>query len=228
MRHTRRMDDFADLSRRLESLVRYGTIADVQMSPPRVRVQSGGLTTAWRPWVSLRAGDTRDWDPPTKGEQCVFFSPSGEPTTGFALVGLFSDDHPAPSSSPDEHVRAYPDGARIIYNHATGALAATGIKTALVQASDKFTVDCPLTEFTGDVHILGKLTVDGETLLKSLLTYLAGMSGQGGTGVGTVIRGSIHHQGDFNHSGGVFTSDQVLQDGHHHIDSIGGKTGDPQ
>lgn len=224
--HTRRMDDFADISRRLESLIRYGTIAEVQMKPPRVRVQSGQLTTTWRPWVSLRAGDTSEWDPPSVGEQCVLFSPSGDTTTGFALVGLFSDANPAPSSSPDEHVRAYPDGARISYNHATGELSATGIKTALVQASEKCTTDCPLTEFTGDVHIKGKLTVDDQTLLKALLTYMAGMAGQGGSGK-TVIRGAIDHDGDFHHVGGSFTSDVVLKDGHHHKDSMGGNTGDP-
>ncbi|MXR38017.1 phage baseplate assembly protein V [Craterilacuibacter sinensis] len=223
------MDEIADLIRRLESLIRYGTIAEVQMAPPRVRVQSGKLITAWRPWVSLRAGDTSEWDPPTVGEQCVFFSPSGDPSTGFSLVGLFSDAHPAPSSSPDEHVRAYPDGARIIYNHATGALSATGIKTGLIGAAEKCTVDCPLTEFTGDVHILGKLTVDGETLLKALLTYMAGMAGQGGdAGAKTVIKGDVEFDGDFHHKSGSFTSDEILQDGHTHRDSIGGMTGGPQ
>ena len=131
------MDDIADLIRRLESLIRYGTIAEVQMAPPRVRVKSGGLTSTWLPWFAPRAGTTTEWDPPTVGEQCVLFSPSGNPATGVVLVGLFSDAHPAPSSSPDEHVRDYPDGARITYNHATGALSATGIKTALVQAAEK-------------------------------------------------------------------------------------------
>ena len=221
------MDDFADLSRRLESLIRYGTIAEVQKEPPRVRVQSGQLTTTWRPWLSLRAGDTTEWDPPTIGEQCVFFSPSGEPTTGFALVGLFSDDHPAPSSSLDEHVRAYPDGARITYNHATGARSATGIKTGLIEASEKCTVDCPLTEFTGDVHILGKLIVDGETLLKALLTYMAGLSGQNGEGGQTIIDGDIRHRGTLSNTGRL-DSNGVVLDSHTHPGDSGGTTGAPK
>ncbi|WP_054285646.1 phage baseplate assembly protein V [Gulbenkiania mobilis] len=217
------MDDIADLIRRLESLIRYGTIAEVQMAPPRVRVQSGQLTTTWRPWISLRAGDTTEWDPPTIGEQCVFFSPSGDPATGFALVGLFSDANPAPSRSPDEHVRLYPDGARIAYNHATGALSAIGIKTGLVQASEHCTVDCPESTFTGNVLVKGTLTVE------KLLTYMAGMSGQGGdSGAKTVIKGDIEHEGSFKRSGGSFTSAEVLQDGHRHQDSIGGMTGGPQ
>lgn len=216
------MDDIADLIRRLESLIRYGTIAEVQMAPPRVRVKSGGLTTIWRPWISLRAGDTTEWDPPTVGEQCVFFSPSGEPTTGFALVGLFSDARPAPSSSPDEHVRAYPDGARITYNHATGALSATGIKTALVQAAEKCTVDCPESEFTGNVLVKGTLTVE------KLLTYMSGMAGQGGSSGGsTTITGPINHQGEFSNQGRV-SSNGIVLDSHRHPGDSGGTTGAPQ
>lgn len=208
------MDDIADLIRRLESLIRYGTIAEVQMDPPRVRVKSGGLNTIWRPWISLRAGDTTEWDPPTVGEQCVFFSPSGEPTTGFALVGLFSDAHPAPSNSPDEHVRAYPDGARIIYNHFTGALSATGIKTALVQAAEKCTVDCPESEFTGNV------------LVRGTLTYLGGLN-NAGNGSGATISGPIDHDGDLTNTGSIISNGVVL-DSHRHPGDSGGTTGAPQ
>ncbi|ASJ24315.1 phage baseplate assembly protein V [Laribacter hongkongensis] len=221
------MDDFADLSRRLESLIRPGTIAGVDLARARVRVTSGGLTTDWLPWFSARAGTTRDWNPPTVGEQCVVLAPSGDPATGFVLVGLFSGAHPAPSHNGDERLRVYPDGARITYNHTSGALSATGIKTVLIEASEKCTVDCPLTEFTGDVHIQGKLTVDGETLLKALLTYMAGMAGQGGTGGKTVIRGAIKHDGDFTNRGKV-SSNSIVLSTHTHPGDSGGTTGAPK
>lgn len=228
------MDDFADLNRRLESLIRLGTIAQVDHAKARVRVQSGKLNTKWLPWLTLRAGTTREWDPPTIGEQCLLISPSGDPATGVALLGLFSDANPAPSSSPDEHLRDYPDGARIHYNHATGALEATGIKTALVQASDHVTVDCPNTTCTGDVLIMGNLTVNGDTVIggmatiMKLLSYLSGMSGKPGTGGGkTVIEGEIEHQGDFTNTGRV-SSNGIVLDTHTHPGDSGGTTGAPQ
>lgn len=224
------MNDIADLSRRLESLLRYGTIAAVQLRPPRVRVKSGGLTTDWLPWLALRAGTTRHWSAPSVGEQCLALCPSGEPATGLVLLGIYSLAFDAPSDNPEEHLTLYPDGASIRYNHASGALDVTGIKTATVQASQLCTVDCPQTDFTGNVHIKGGLVVDGETLCKSLLSYLSGLSGQGGDsgeGGGTFIRGPIRHSGDFHHGDGSFASDTVLQDGHHHRDSIGGDTGEP-
>jgi len=222
------MDEYAEHNRLIESLLRLGTIAEVQARPPRVRVQSGQLTTDWRPWFTVRAGTTSEWNPPSVGEQCLLLCCSGDPATGFVLLGIPSDQFPPPSASLDEHVRCYPDGATITYNHATGALSAVGIKTALLQAADKVTVDCPLTELTGDVHIIGKLTVDGEALIKSLLTYMAGMSGQGGASGKTVIRGDVEHIGSYAHSGGAFTSDTILQDNHRHQDSQGGMTSGPK
>ena len=59
------MNDFAALSRMLENLIRFGVIAAVQMEPPRVKVKSGTLDTAWLPWLALRAGADQEWDPPT-------------------------------------------------------------------------------------------------------------------------------------------------------------------
>ncbi|WP_137936105.1 phage baseplate assembly protein V [Chitinivorax sp. B] len=220
------MDSYADLARRLESLIRFGTILAIQPQPPRVRVQSGGLHSTWLPWLTLRAGSTRTWSPPTVGEQCLLLSPSGEPAAGVVLLGLYAEPHPSPSNSLDEQVCAFPDGAVIRYHHGTGSLSATGIKTARVQASQRCTVDCPQSVFTGDVQINGNLTVDGQTLAKSLLTYLAGMAGQAGASGKTVISGAIEHQGHFaNH--GTLSSNGVVLDKHNHPDPHGGHTGVP-
>lgn len=225
------MDDFADINRRLESLIRLGTIAQVDHAKARVRVQSGKLTTEWLPWLTVRAGTTTEWDPPTVGEQCLLISTSGETTTGFVLLGLFSDANPAPSSSPNEHVRLYPDGARISYNHATGELSITGIKTATVQADEHVTVDCPESTFTGNVLIKGKLTVLGDALFKAratvqkLFSYLAGMSGQGGSAGGeTSITGNIRH------TTGELSSNGVVLDRHDHdgVERGNDRTGGPR
>ncbi|MBX9298771.1 phage baseplate assembly protein V [Chromobacterium vaccinii] len=219
----------ADHSRRLESLIRFGTIAEVDHAARRVRVQSGGLTSNWLPWGARRAGQTRDWDPPTEGEQVVLLCPSGDPAGGVVLLALYSDAFDAPSSSPDEHLRVYPDGARILYNHATSALTVSGIKTATVQAAERVTLDAPETLITGNVTINGRMTVLGDVLAKAkatvsgLLSYLAGMSGQGGAGgASTTITGNI------NHSAGTLSSNGVSLHGHSHPDSHGGDTGTPK
>ncbi len=126
--------NIADLARLLENIVRFGTVEAVQMQPPRVQVKSGNITTAWRPWLNLRAGADREWDPPTIGEQVVLLSPSGNLAQGVALTGLFSDLIPANGDREGLHRRTYRDGAVIEYDSIAKHLRATLPGTAEVIA----------------------------------------------------------------------------------------------
>ena len=128
------MNSLAELARLIENLIRFGTVAEVQVEPPRVRVKSGDITTAWRPWLNLRAGADREWDPPTVGEQVVLFSPSGNLAQGVALTGLFSDQIPANGDREGLHRRTYRDGAVIEYDSIAKHLRATLPGTAEVIA----------------------------------------------------------------------------------------------
>ncbi len=109
------MNDLASFARLIENLIRLGIIAAVQMTPPRVRVKTGALTTGWLPWVSPRAGADREWSPPTVDEQIILLSPSGQLSNGIVLTGLFSDHIPA---NGDRETRprniAYPGRIKMI------------------------------------------------------------------------------------------------------------------
>lgn len=119
------MNQIAELARLIENLIRLGTVAAVQIQPPRVRVKTGSITTAWIPWLALRAGTSKDWDPPTVDEQTVLFSPSGQLGQAVALVGLYSDANPANGNRAGLHRRTYPDGAVIEYDFQAHVLSAT-------------------------------------------------------------------------------------------------------
>jgi phage baseplate assembly protein V len=198
----------AELERRIANLIRYGTIAAVDHGAVTVRVNLGEITTGAVRWASARAGTTTTWSPPTVGEQVMLVSPNGDLSAGTAIVGLYSDAHPSPSSSPDEHVVNYPDGARTTYNHATGDLRLTGIRTVTVQAAEHLTIECP------DSDVMGNLVVHG------LLTYKAGLAGHGGT-VGNTITGPLI-QVD-----GELSSNGVVLETHVHTNSGGNGTGGP-
>lgn len=210
-------DQSADINRRLESMIRLGTIAAVNHSAALCQVKTGGLVTNWLPWLERRAGTTRDWDPPTVGEQCLLLSPSGEPASGIVLVGIFSNATPAPNDNPDECTREYPDGARITYNHSSGHLSVTGIKTFLVEASGNGVVDCPDVTYTGNVLIQGTCTV------QDLLTYQNGLVGSGGSsGNGTTITGDIDHtDGSYTNTNGQVSSNGIVLDTHTHEIAVG-------
>ncbi|MDW5417438.1 phage baseplate assembly protein V [Iodobacter sp. CM08] len=213
------MNQTAEHSRILESMIRIGTVAEVDHSNALCRVQSGELLTDWLPWLTARAGKVRIWNPPSIGEQVVLFSQSGEVGAGVLLPGLFSDAFAPPSHDASVSCIAFPDGALVSYNHDSGALSATGIQTAIIQASVKITADCPETETTGNLTVGGNLSVkgdsdfEGKAAVIGAFSYAAGMSGTGGeSGGATTITGPI------NHSGGPLMSNNVIVHDHNHSD----------
>jgi len=173
--------NITDLLRRLENLIRLGTIAAVDHQAARCTVSTGGLSVPNLPWLARRAGDSSDWDPPTVGEQCILFSPSGEPALGVALVGLYSQQRPAPSNSATVRRRTYPDGAVIDYDHDSHTLSAT------LPAGGKAQLTAPGGVFIlGDVAITGTVTVSEDVVASgiSLVTHKHGgvQSGPSTTG----------------------------------------------
>ncbi|MDO4235622.1 phage baseplate assembly protein V [Pseudomonas sp.] len=145
------MNDLATLARLLENLIRFGVIAAVQMEPPRVQVTTGKLTTAWLPWLALRAGADREWDPPTIGEQVMLVSPSGQLANGIAVTGVFSDHIPANGNREGLHRRTYADGTVIEYDsvaHHLNAILADGGTTNLIS--------------TGGINLVGDITHKGD------------------------------------------------------------------
>lgn len=190
--------DLAELARLIENLIRIGTVADVRHgNPPAVRVRTGGITTTWRPWCERRAGATRTWNPPTKGEQVVLLCPSGDPSNGIVLCSIPSAANDVPSHSPNETVALYPDGALTKYDHAAGLLTVQGVKTVFLEAATSVLVKCPDTTFDGNVTV------------KGLLAFMNGIAGQGGDN-GNVI------SGDLAHAGGKLSSNGVVLDNHGH------------
>ena len=188
------MNDAAELYRLISNLIRIGTVfaVDLTARPAKVRVTSGDLESNWLPWLELRAGTTRTWNPLTVGEQVIVLSPDGDPAGGVVLASLNSEAIPAPSDSEAEHVTDYPDGARITYDHQAGKLTAVGIKSAFVEASESATLQCP------------DITLDGDVTVTGLLTYQAGMAGKNGKGNKTTIEGDITHvEGNLSSNGVV-------------------------
>lgn len=146
MRHSRARGsingmNITDLARLLENLIRFGTIEAVQMQPPRVKVKTGTLTTTWLPWLALRAGADREWDPPTEGEQVILLSPSGILAQGVAITGLYSDHIPANGEREALHRRTYRDGAVIEYDSAAHHLRATLPGTAEINAAGNISLN---------------------------------------------------------------------------------------
>jgi phage baseplate assembly protein V len=177
------MNDLAALSRMLENLIRFGVIAAVQMEPPRVKVKTGTLTTAWLPWLALRAGADQEWDPPTVDEQVILFSPSGQLANGVVITGLPSDHIPANGNRAGLHRRTYVDGAVIEYDSIAHHLNATLPDSGTTSLVSKGGINIigPINHLgdynqTGNQNVVGLVTVSKDVIAAniSLVKHLHG------------------------------------------------------
>ncbi|HHT0448841.1 phage baseplate assembly protein V [Klebsiella michiganensis] len=177
----------AELLRLLENIARTGTVTEIDEKNWRVRVQSGGLETTWLRWTAQRAGAFKVWVPPSIGEQVWFLCLGGNTDVAFIGGSLYSDDNPAPGVSRNELIVTAPDGAMFCYDAEAGALQVKGIKSAVVEASVKITLNTPEVECTNLLKTKNLSVTEGGEM-----------------------------RGDITHTGGAFTSNGVQVDDHDH------------
>lgn len=196
------INSLQEIARAIRNLIRTGIVTDVDLDEGLCRVQTGGIETTWLNWLTSRAGRSRVWWAPSVGEQVLLLAIGGELDTAFVLPGIFSDDHPAPSASPDAFHVSFPDGAVIEYEPQNSALTVSGIKTADVTASDSITATVPLILVKASTRI----TLDTpEVVCTNKLT----------TGTLEVQKGG-KMTGNIEHTGGKFISNGVQVDDHAH------------
>lgn len=149
----------AETNRRLENLIRLGTIDSVILSQiaHTVTVNLGDIVTAPLRLINLRAGKDKSHDLPSLGEECVVISPSGELALGLVICGLNNENFPTPSQDPAIKLRVFEDGAVICYDTNNHILEATLPKDgkAILTAPQGLTI-------YGNVSIHGNLNTTGD------------------------------------------------------------------
>lgn len=205
-----------ELNRLLCNVVRVGTVTEVDHERYVARVKSGGNDADWIRWATLRAGTAVTWWAPTPGEQVLLLSPGGDFDNAIIWGSLYSDNVKPPDSGTTSDVILFPDGAKITYDPATGALAATGVKSAIVEASGSIAATAPKMTCTATTSI----TLDTpEVICTKKLSCSTFEMKQGGKMTGNV-----------EHSGGSITSNGVVVHTHKHggVERGGSQTDGPQ
>ncbi|WP_192457703.1 phage baseplate assembly protein V [Musicola keenii] len=142
-----------ELQRLIQNLIRIGVVEAVDPKNAVCRVKTGGLTTDWLRWMTIRAGRARTWWKPSRGEQVLLLAIGGELTTALVLPAIFSNDNPPPSVSDDALVTVFPDGARFEYEPDGGRLLIDGVKDVVINASEMV--------ISSDITINGSVTHSG-------------------------------------------------------------------
>ncbi|WP_272519804.1 phage baseplate assembly protein V [Providencia sp. PROV223] len=205
----------AEIRRLIKNLIRIGIVTDVN-AKKGCRVQIGSLETDWLNWITLRAGRTRTMNAPSVGEQVLILALGGELTTAFVLTGIFSNEHAEPTSSLTADHRTYSDGAIIEYEPATGALIATGIKTATIDASEQInaTTNVVIVNASKQINLTTPTVICSENLTCATLNVT-----EGGEMTGDIV-----------HKNGTFSSNGIVLDDHDHggVERGGSRTDGPQ
>lgn len=155
----RAMNPIAELRRRLDNMIRPGTIYAVDHVRTRCRVKTGNIITGWLRYFVDRAGSVRRHSAPTLGEQCVVLSPSGEMAAGFVLIGINCDQFLSPSDNPDLNSTTYADGTWIGYDMGSKDL------TVIMTEGGRIVLEAPAgVKLTGNLDIDGKVTSSGDVV----------------------------------------------------------------
>ena len=92
-----------DQDRRLHSLIRVGTVLEVDPETAKARVTFGVETkSAWIPWTG-RAGVIDEWSPPVEGEQVLVVAPGGDTAQGLIVSSTPSNTYGKKSQDGEEY-----------------------------------------------------------------------------------------------------------------------------
>lgn len=112
----------ADHTSRLENMIQYGTISQVDWGRNRYRVRTSPTReTDWLPMATGAADSGAITSNPMQvGAQVAVLSPSGDQSMGFIIPGVYQDAHKRYDESGDEYGTKYPDGSHVGFNKDTG------------------------------------------------------------------------------------------------------------
>lgn len=170
----------AELERRLDNLLRVGTVAEADYAAARVRVRSGDLLTGWIPWLTRRAAGDIDWWAPEVGEQVLLIAPCGDPAQAVCLPAVYQAAHPAPEGTATVRSVRFADGTRVSYDReasrltvqCAGDVEVVAAGHVTVAAADRIELSAPavniaaagggtVATMTGAFALAGSLSVEG-------------------------------------------------------------------
>lgn len=131
---------YAELLRRIESVIRIGRVEEADYDRALLRVRSGEILTEWIPWITQRAGPDRFWWAPEVGEQVLVLGVSGDLAQGVVLPALFSTQFPKPADDPDRTRWCWENGSYIDHDRAAGVLT---LSAGTIHLNPGGTSPCP-------------------------------------------------------------------------------------
>lgn len=172
----------AQHDRMIASTVMPCVVVAVDLPAAMVRVKSGDWTSAWVRWHSQAAGKARHWRAPSLGEQGALFSPSGEPAMGTFIAGLYGNAGAQPDNRDHVEVWRFDDGGSLVYDWAAHSytidLPAGNVTVKVGESVWAMTPDS-IRLASGQINLVGVVTIDGTTQINSTLNTTGDINSAG-------------------------------------------------
>ncbi len=155
--------EIAELLRRIENMLRLGTVAEIDHDTAKVRVQydvdeqGKPILTNLIQWGVESASDNIEWNPPKIGEQVLIAAQSGNMAIAKVIARFYQTNFPAPSNIETLHKKQYSDDAVFSYDTSTKQF------DIILPAGGKinFVADGGIS-ITGDIDLTGSLKATGD------------------------------------------------------------------
>lgn len=172
----------AQHDRMIASTVMPCVVVAVDLPAAMVRVQSGDWTSAWVRWHSQAAGKARHWRAPSLGEQGALISPSGETAMGTFIAGLYGNAGAQPDNRDHVEVWRFDDGGSLVYDWAAHSYTIdlpAGNVTVKVGGSVWAMTPDSIRLASGQINLVGVVTIDGATQINSTLNTTGDINSAG-------------------------------------------------
>jgi phage baseplate assembly protein V len=157
--------ELTDLQQRLANLIRVGKVHSVDLNTARLRVafgKDGANVSGWIPWMTSRAGATREWNPPAVGEQVTMMNPSGQDNSGFAMPGaIYQTGSPANGNEAGKVTLNLPNAGEWAIYVGNAHIKAKNGELKLTVDGVHMTITHSGVAIHGDVTVQGKITATG-------------------------------------------------------------------
>jgi phage baseplate assembly protein V len=166
----------AEHDRMIGAMIVPGHVVAVDLEVGKVRIESRGWISPWVRWHSIAAGQARHWRAPGLEEQGTLICPSGVPSLGTFIPGLFSEAGPAPDNRDHVEVWRFEDGGSLVYDWKGSTYDITlpaGTATIKVGGSVIEATSGAVSISAGSISLTGTVTVNGP------LTVTGNVSGLG-------------------------------------------------
>lgn len=185
-----------------------GIVSAVDPASHKVRCKIPALEdleTAWLSYLTPNAGGNQFYCLPDEGELvALLLDARGE--GGCVLGAIYNTQDPTPTGDSNIWMKKFSNGTVIKHDRKSGNVEVSAVGDVLIKSPSKVTIDCPETETTGNLLVSGSLT------------YMKGMTGNGGgSGATATINGSLETKG------GDVKADNISLKKHTHTEQGDGK-----